>query len=75
MRLSSGLESLVPLTPSSTHSPATVQPRRWLYSRNSRNCISGDCSDVLARAYKATLTICLHVLRQTLRLPCGSDSW
>jgi hypothetical protein len=42
-RFISGRESLDPDTPTSTYSPATIHPRRWQYSHNSRSCNSGDC--------------------------------
>src|SRR5271155_1970228 len=65
---SSGRRSFAPEKPVSTYSPATVQPRRSQYSRNSRNCISGDWPlfDVLNLAYRAVriilLAATLHLL-------------
>jgi hypothetical protein len=41
IRLSSGRDSLDPLTPRSTYSAVTSQPRREAYSRSSASCISG----------------------------------
>ena len=54
-RSSLGRRAFAPEIPVSTHSPATAKPRRSQYSRNSRNCISGDWPlfDVLILAYRA----------------------
>jgi hypothetical protein len=41
IRFSSGRDSLDPLTPRSTYSAATSQPRRAAHSRSSASCISG----------------------------------
>ena len=51
-------------------SPATVQPRRSQYSRNSRSCMSGDWPlfDVLILAYRA-VRVMLRV--PTLHLLCA----
>src|SRR5260370_15031005 len=69
-RSSSGRRSFAPEIPVSTYSPATVQPRRSQYSRNSRNCISGDWPlfDVLILAYRAVRVM---LWAATLHLLCA----
>jgi hypothetical protein len=61
-RFSSGRDSFEPLTPSSTYLPATSQPRREAYSRNSVSCISGCCPlCVETRAYLETISVLMDL--------------